>query len=173
MWNPKAILGYFGGLSRSERKQEAARKNLPRPIVTSSPERLVESLGEEGPALEALFKRTKAEAHPFPDYRGTAHEILTGNVNACGLLPCVQICAAKQRLQRLDLPQEAEDAALRFIQQFVYDGMGVPFGCDIRPGSMRAIESEPDLADAIIKSASGPEPDLADAIIAAASGEDD
>lgn len=124
--------GGRGGRSRSDAKRAAARENLAkaRTIVTSSPAALVASLGEEGPALASLFKRTHSRAKRYPDIEDfpkswpmEKRSLMRGNTNCYAELPETQIYFAKRRLLALDLPDEASRAAYRFIRQIVLTGM--------------------------------------------------
>lgn len=126
------IFGRLGGRSRSSRKQEAARRNLEqaRRIATSSPDAMVQSLGDQGAALERIFMRTRSRAkrypdiHDFPDSWPMAERIrLRGNTNVFGELPEFQVHKANQAIRALGLTEDAEDAAGLFVQKFVSDGM--------------------------------------------------
>src|SRR5438093_13765623 len=106
-------------------------------IDTSSEELLCASLGEEGSELRVLLRKVKAASRPWPNYVGTRLAHLSGNVNLAGQTCTSQVYNARRKLLRLDLPQIAEDAALRFIRSSVYEGMELAFGNDIRLGSLR------------------------------------
>jgi hypothetical protein len=113
----------MAGRSRSERKQEAVRRNLPsRPVDTSSESALARSLDEEQRgAFEGVFKQIRHAAKPWPPSNNPLEQ---SNVNIAGAIPEQQYLEARKKIWALDLPEEAVEPALRFARRAIDEGMG-------------------------------------------------